>query len=209
MRHGAGVFALVLLPALAAAQDPAQGPPAGAPYTPPTGRDRVNWVVEGTASLPVLVFNLGDSAVSTYANWPKEWGRGLAGFSKRVADEEAYSAVSGTLEAGIGSLWGEDPRYRRSDQHGVWRRTRHTLVAVVAAPRSDGHLAPAWARFAAEPGAIEIENTWLPLSARTSSATAWRVGEDFMFRAVSNVWDEFWPDLRKRLPAPLKRIAPQ
>ena len=209
MRRGAGVFALVLLPAFAAAQVPVQGPAAGTPYTPPSGSDRVKWVVEGTVSLPVLVFNAGDSAVSTYANWPKEWGRGVAGFSKRFADEEAYSAVSGALEAGVGSLWGEDPRYRRSDQRGVWRRTRHTLLAAVVAPRSDGHLAPAWGRFAAEAGAIPIENTWLPPSARTASATAWRVGEDLMFRAVSNVWDEFWPDLRKRLPPALKTIAPR
>jgi len=203
------VLALALLPVLAAARDPVQGPPTGAIYTPPTGRDRVNWVIEGTFSLPIVVFNAGDSAVSTYANWPKEWGRGIAGFSKRLADEEAYSAVSGALEAGAGSLWGEDPRYRRSDQHGVWGRARHTLFATVVAPRRDGHLAPAWGRFAAEAGAIPIENTWLPPSARTASATAWRVGEDVMFRAVSNLWDEFWPDLRKRLPPALKRIAPQ
>jgi hypothetical protein len=164
----------------------------------------VNWVLQGTLSLPVVVFNAGDSAVSTYANWPREWGRGVAGFSKRLADEEAYSAVSGGLEAAVGSLWGEDPRYRRSDQHGALRRVRHTLFATVVASRRNGRRAPAWARFAAEGGAIPIQNTWLPPSARTSSATAWRVGEDFAFRAVSNVWDEFWPDLRKRLPSRLR-----
>jgi hypothetical protein len=28
---------------------------------------------------------------------------------------------------------------------------------------------------------------------------AWRVADDFIWRAVSNVWDEFSPDVRRRL----------
>jgi hypothetical protein len=202
-RLALGVLAL-LLPAVSTAQEVPQGSTVPPVYTPPTPQDRVNWVLEGTISLPVVIFNAGDSAVSTYKNWPKEWGRGVSGFSKRIADEEAYSAVSGGLEAGIGSIWGEDPRYRRAIHGGVFHRIGHTIVATFVAPRPDGHIAPAWGRFAAEGGAIEIENIWLPPSARTSSAMAWRVGEDFAFRAVSNVWDEFWPDLRKRLPARLR-----
>jgi hypothetical protein len=203
-RVAIGVLALQLLPAISTAQEVPQVSTAAPEYTSPTTQDRVNWVLEGTISLPVVVFNAGDSAVSTYKNWPKEWGRGAAGFSKRLADEEAYSAVSGALEAGIGSIWGEDPRYTRSNRAGVLRRIRHTVVYTFVAPRPDGHTAPAWGRFAAEAGAVEIENIWLPPSARTPSAIAWRVGEDFAFRVVSNVWDEFWPDLRKRLPAQLR-----
>lgn len=198
------VLAIALIPALAAGQDVSADPPAPAAYTPPTSRDRVNWVVQGALSLPVVVFNTGDALVSTAANWPKEWGRGGSGFSKRLADEEAYSAMSGALEAGAGTLWGEDPRYLRSDRPDAWGRVRHTLVATVLTARRDGHLAPAWAHFAAEAGAIPIQNAWLPPSARTPGAMAWRVGEDLMFRALSNMWDEFWPDVRKRLPAPLK-----
>lgn len=196
------VLAFAAVSSAAVAQEaPAPTISAPTPYSPPTGADRVHWVVDGVISLPSVVFNAGDSGVSTYANWPREWGRGAAGFSKRMADDEAYAAVAGTLEAGIGCLWGEDPRYHRSTESGVWRRTRHTLFATLVAPRSDGHLAPAWGRFASDAAEIPIENTWLPPSARTSSAVAWRVAEDFIFRATSNLWDEFWPDVRKRLRA--------
>jgi hypothetical protein len=203
-RHGFAVVALVLLPLPAAAQEVPPAPTAPQLYTPPSASDRVNWVVEGTLSLPVIAVNAADSAWSTHVNWPREWGRGALGFSKRFADEEAFGTVSNSIEAGLGSFWGEDPRYRRAGEGSLWRRVHHAVMATVLAPRRDGHLAPAWARFAAEGGALQIENVWLPPSARTPNATAWRLGGDMAFRAMSNVWDEFWPDVRKRIPARMK-----
>ena len=203
-RHGFAVVAFLLLPVPAAAQEAPPAPPVPQAYTPPTASDRVNWVVEGTVSLPVIVVNAADSAWSTRVNWPHEWGPGARGFAKRFADEEAFGTVANSIEAGLGSLWGEDPRYRRAGEGSLWRRVHHAFMATVLAPHRDGHLAPAWARFAAEGGALRIENTWLPPSARTPNATAWRLGGDMAFRALSNVWDEFWPDVRKRIPARMK-----
>ena len=145
---------------------PADVAQRAAAYTPPTLRDRVNYAIEGTVSPADLAVNLVDAGWSTHVNWPQEWGRGKKGFSKRFADDEAYAAISGGIEAGVGTLWGEDPRYRRSDAHGAVRRLRHSLVATVLAPRRDGHLAPAWARYTAIAATIRIENTWLPPSMR-------------------------------------------
>jgi hypothetical protein len=204
LRVGPGVLALLLLPAFAAAQEAVPTIPVAPVYVPPTAADRVNWAVEGTVSLPVLGVTAIDSAWSTRVNWPAEWGRGAAGFGRRFADEAAYGAICNTIEAGVGSLWNEDPRYRRVGDRSMWRRVHHALMATVLAPRRDGHLAPALARFGAIGATIEIENTWLPPSARTPSSTAWRVADDLIWRAVSNVFDEFWPDVRKRLPAPIR-----
>jgi hypothetical protein len=203
-RVGSGVLALALLPALASAQETVPTIPTAALYIPATRADRVNWVVQGTLSLPVLGVTAVDSAWSTRANWPEEWGRGAGGFGRRFADEAAYGAICNAIEASAGSLWNEDPRYRRVEERSTWRRVHHALMATVLAPRRDGHLAPAWARFGAIGAAIQIENTWLPPSARTPRSTAWRVADDLIWRAVSNVWDEFWPDVRRRLAAPVR-----
>jgi hypothetical protein len=203
-RLGSGVLALVLLPAFAAAQGIVPTIPLAPLYVPPTPADRVNWAIQGTLSVPVLGVTAIDSAWSTRANWPEEWGRTASGFGKRFADDAAYGAISNAIEAGAGSLWGEDPRYRRVPERSTWRRVHHALMATVLAPHRDGTLAPAWARFGAIGAAIQIENTWLPPSARTPQATTWRVADDLMWRAVSNVWDEFWPDVRRRLPAPAR-----
>ena len=169
-------------------------------YTPPTASDRVNWVIQGAVSLPVIAVNAVDAAWSTRVNWPEEWGRSPAAFGKRFADEEGFGAVANTVEASLGAAWGEDPRYRRlGESRSAWRRLHHAVMATVLAPDRNGHPAPAWARLVAEGAGIRIEDTWLPPSARTPGARAWRVGGDAAFRALSNVWDEFWPDVRTRL----------
>jgi hypothetical protein len=209
-RIGLGIVALSLLAVPAGAQETLVPPIAAAPlYVPPTPADRLNWVIDGTASIPAIGVTAIDSAWSTRWNWPEEWGRGVKGFGRRFADETASGAISDAIEAGVGTLWGEDPRYQRAPPGTTWRRVRHALLATVVAPRRDGHLAPAWGRFGAIAGATQIQNTWLPRSARTPSSTAWRVADDFIWRGASNVWDEFWPDVRKRLSPALRRVAPQ
>ena len=195
-----------MLPTLAAAQQTVPNPPAPAPSPSPskqlTARQRVSWVIDGSTSLPALGVNAAGAALSTYGNWPEEWGRGLKGFGRRFADAEAYDGIADAIEAGVGAFWDEDPRYQRLGRQSTWRRVRYAVTATFLTPRRDGRLAPAWARFTAIAATSRIENTWLPPSVKTPGATAWRVGGDLLGRALSNVWDEFWPDLRQRLPWP-------
>jgi hypothetical protein len=42
-----------------------------------------------------------------------------------------------------------------------------------------------------------IENAWLPPSATTWQSTAVRSANGFLSRAAGNLWEEFWPDLRR------------
>lgn len=74
------------------------------------------------------------------------------------------------------------------------------MKTVVLAPRRDGHLAPAWGRFAGAVGSNVVQNTWLPSRLTTPKETALRIASSLLGRLASNVWLEFWPDLRRRLP---------
>ena len=107
-------------------------------------------------------------------------------------------AISNTIEGGLGALWGEDPRYILSGRHGVWPRARCALKTVFLGQRSNGHLAPAWARHAGNVFNNVIENAWLPPSAITRGQTTLRSANGFLGRAAGNLWKEFWPDVRKR-----------
>src|SRR5216683_2399450 len=70
-----------------------------------------------------------------------------SGAAKRYAEREADVAISNTIEAGVGALWGEDPRYIPSGRKGIWPRARYAITTAFVAQRPDGHLAPAWARL--------------------------------------------------------------
>src|SRR4051812_21316676 len=84
------------------------------PYTPITAGQRLRWIVNGTLGAPNLAAGVVLAAVSTASNSPKEYGSHWAGFGKRYGMRLSTGATSQMLEASIGSMWGEDPRYFRT-----------------------------------------------------------------------------------------------
>jgi len=80
-------------------------------------------------------------------------------------------ATGNLIEAGLGSLWGEDPRYFPSPTGGVWPRVKYVIRTRFLAPHTDGRMHPAYARFAEDVGNNFLSNTWRADSeAKTSSA---------------------------------------
>jgi hypothetical protein len=172
---------------------------------PITAGQRVYWVVDGTVGLRSLLA-VGPYSAAWFTAWntPEEWGRTWSGFGKRYLQREADVAISSSMEAGLGAIWGEDPRFVPSRRHGIWPRARFAMKTAFLAPRRDGHLAPAWGRYASNVFNNVIENTWLPPSVTTPGQTAYRSAAGMGGRVVGNLWDEFWPDawkyLRRHLP---------
>ena len=185
---------------------PAEQPPAAtAPlsadaYVPITGKERINWIVVGTVG-PNSLFIIGPLAAGWDTAWnsPEEWGRGWSGFGKRYAQREADVAISSTIEAGLGALWGEDPRYIPSARKGFWPRVRYALKTSVLAQGRDGRLHPAWGRYVGNTLNNVIENAWLPPSQTTVGQTAFRSAGGIVTRMGGNLWDEFWPSVAEHL----------
>ena len=105
----------VLGSAAADAQPVGPNPPASAvAYSPITGSERVEWIVEGTVGPRSLGVGVLASAWQTAWNTPDEWGQSWSGAGRRYAAREADVAISSTMEAGLGAIWGEEPRYIRA-----------------------------------------------------------------------------------------------
>jgi len=169
-------------------------------YVPITTGERVHWIVDGTIG-PQSLFIVGplSAAWQTAWNTPEEWGRSWSGVGKRYAQREADVAISNTIEAGLGALWGEDPRYIPSARKGIWPRARYALKTSVLAQGRDGRLRPAWGRYVGNTLNNIIENAWLPPSQTTAAQTAFRSGMGIVTRMGGNLWDEFWPDVVRLL----------
>jgi hypothetical protein len=168
-------------------------------YGPITPSGRLEWIVDGTVGARSLGVGVIAAAWQTGLNSPDEWDRSWSGLGKRYAEREADVAISNSIEAGLGAWWGEEPRYIRSGRGRIAPRMRYALRTVLLAQRRDGHLAPAWGRYAGNVFNNVIENAWLPPSATTWQATAVRSANGFLSRAAGNLWEEFWPDLRRRV----------
>ena len=203
---------LLATAARAAAQEPpgdalapqiTQAPPSlplsADAYVPITGLERVHWIVDGTVGPRSLGVGVLGGIWQTGFNTPQEWGRTPSGFGKRYLEREADVAISNTIEAGLGALWGEEPRYIPSGRRGVRPRVQYALRTAFLAQRRDGRLAPAWGRYAGNVFNNLIENRWLPPSATTPWETSLRSAEGMVTRMLGNLWEEFWPDVRRRI----------
>jgi len=212
----AGLIALVMWwPAIAGAQaldENVSAPNVFAPvaqqpaeltaltYTPITSRERIDWIVDGTIGAKSLGVGVFATMWQTGADTPHEWERWTwSGVTKRYLQREADVAISNSLEAGVGAIWGEEPRYIRSGRKGLWPRTRYAMKTVFLAQRPDGHLAPAWGRVVGNTVNNLIENTWLPPSVTTPGQTIFRSSTGFLGRLAGNLFEEFWPDVVKRM----------
>lgn len=194
------------LPRPASAQPPAPTAPAGQPrevtaisYVPIDRSQRLSWIVGGTVG-PRSLLVVGPLATvwQTAFNQPSEWQRTWSGTGRRYLHREADVAISNTIEAGLGALWGEEPRYIPSGRRGIGARARYAIKTAFVVQRPDGHLAPAWGRLAGNTVNNLIENAWLPPSATTPGQTLLRSALGFVSRLGGNAWEEFWPDVRRR-----------
>ena len=147
----------------AGAAVPAPATPDGLPYVPPTPGDRVDWFTESSLGPPNWAAGAFVCGFWTAFNQPEEYGGTAAGFAERLAVRQSGVLISSGMEAGLGSLWGEDPRYFRHGRgKGFWPRVGWAMKTSFVAYDRSGHLRPAYARYAAAFGNNFITNAWRP-----------------------------------------------
>jgi len=166
---------------------------------PITAKERIDWVVRGTIGPEGLAGELLGAGWGTLFNSPKIYGTHWEGFGDRFGMGVAGNAVSNTMEAGLGAIWGEDPRYTRDAGAPFMSRVGHAAKMTFLAENRDGSVNPAYARFIAIPGTNFLSNTWRAPGDDTTDRAAIRTGLGFLGRFGNNTFDEFWPDFKQKL----------
>jgi hypothetical protein len=171
-----------------------------APLAAVTSWQRLKWFDEKTFG----VWNLGGSlpvaAWETLADKPRAAGPHWEGFGERYGVSLSTSAVSNAMEAGLGAIWGEDPRYRRDGEAASFKsRLGHVVKWTVVAPGRNGDLRPAYARFIAFSGSSFVSNAWREPGDTDAGHSLERIGFAVLGRMGSNAFDEFWPDAKRMI----------
>jgi hypothetical protein len=181
-------------------------PPSGTAGTsssddlgPITAKQRVDWVVKGTIGPESLAGELFGAGWDTLFDHPAYYGPHWGGFADRFGVGLSGLAVSNSMEAGFGAIWGEDPRYRRDAGAPFSHRLGHTVKMTFMAENRDGQIVPAYARFIAIPGSNFISNAWrVPGDDNVNQALV-RTGLGFLGHWGNNTFDEFWPDFKRKI----------
>lgn len=166
---------------------------------PLTPLERFKWATNASVGPANIAGGAVTSAYSTWTNKPPEYGPHWDGWAKRQGLRLTGSLTSNFMEAGVGALWGEDPRYRRAGQGSIKKRAFYAIKTAFISYDRQGQPMPAYARYASVIGSNYLANTWRPDSQRTQADTWERIGYGFVGRISSNAFAEFWPDIRRLL----------
>jgi hypothetical protein len=165
---------------------------------PITSKQRADWFALQTVGPESIAGGSISAGWGTLFNRPREYGTHWEGFGERYGMRLTGVATSNAMEASIGTLWGEDPRYKRSLSESFGGRVGHVVKMTFVAENRRGHLIPAYARYAAISGSNFISNAWRADSEATVGSASVRVLLGFLGRMSSNAFQEFWPDVREK-----------
>lgn len=125
---------------------------------------------------------------------PKQWGRGPAGFSKRVGSAFGTHVVKNSIEYGVAGVRHEDLHYHKSTDPRFSRRLRHALVSTVVTHKTNnGKRTAATGKISGSMGAGLISRTWQPAAMHTVGSGVSTGAILLGGEAAANVAREFIP----------------
>lgn len=167
---------------------------------PITAKQRIAWVLDSTLGPASLTAGLFSAGWGTLFNHPRTYGPHWEGFGDRYGMRLSGLALSNTMEAGLGAVWGEDPRYpREGDEAPFLNRLGHAAKMTFLARYRDGSVRPAYARFVAISGSNFISNAWRAPGDDNAGNAAVRIGLGYFGTFGGNTFQEFWPDVKHKL----------
>jgi hypothetical protein len=163
-----------------------------------SGHERLKWFIHSTAGPESLAGGVFSAGWGTLFNTPHEYGTHWDGFGKRFGMRLTGLSVSNATEAGLGAVWGEDPRYVPTEGQPFWNRVGHVVKMTFMAQYRDGRDRPAYARYIAISGNNFLSNTWRAQSEANLAHAGMRIGLGFLGRMCGNAFEEFWPSVTRR-----------
>jgi hypothetical protein len=170
-----------------------------APYTPITPRQRLRWYLEYSFGASHLAGGVFPAAFGTAFDRPVEYGSHWGGFGERYGMRMTGIVPQNAMEAGLGLMLGEDPRYFSARGLPFKARLANVIRLTFETRRVDGSYGPAFARYAAISGTNVLSNSWRARSEVNTQDALLRTAGGFAGRMASNAFEEFWPSVKDRL----------
>lgn len=133
-------------------------------------------------------------------NSDPELGHGIAGYGRYYWRTFA-DGVSGAFftEAIVPAITHEDPRYYTMGQGGFFRRTGYAISRAFVTKTDSGGTSFNWSEVAGNALEAGLSNAYYPPQGRGLSQTARSWGTQMESAVLNHVFQEFWPDIRKKV----------
>lgn len=174
-------------------------PASAAEYRPITPDERLQWFTRATVGPKSLAGGLFSAGFGTATNSPHEYGTHWTGFGQRYGMRLTGVSTGNGIEASLGAVWGEDPRYFHTVNQPLRDRVKNIFDLTFRAYRADGNRHPAFARYIAIFGNNFASNSWRPQSEADWQHALVRSGEGFGARFLSDTFNEFVPEVWRKV----------
>src|ERR1700730_3815210 len=133
-------------------------------------------------------------------NSDPELGHGAAGYG-RYYWRTFVDGVSGTFftEAIVPAITHEDPRYYTMGKGGFFRRTGYAISRTFVTKTDSGGNSFNWSELVGNGLEAGLSNAYYPPEERGLSQTARNFGTQMESAVLNHVFQEFWPDIRKKV----------
>lgn len=166
---------------------------------PPTWEDRRQVFFKKLTGPQAVFETVPGTLFDTARGFPRQWGRGPAGISKRLGSQYAQFFIGEGIEMGVSALHHEDPRYFRAPGSPFKKRLGHALASAVIVRDDHGQNTIALARIADVYGSWAIATTWCPPDQRNAAKILGNGTLGLGIKAGGNVFREFWPDVKRKV----------
>lgn len=161
--------------------------------------NRVQWFAHATIGPGSTMGGLISGGYGVLTHQPEEYGPNIKGFGQRFGMRLTGVATGNAINASLGAIWGEDPRYARHGGPEFGGRVKRIIGHTFVTRYSDGETRFAWARLAGNVGNNSLSNLWRVRSQVGADETAKRISFGFLGQMAGNAFAEFWPDVRKKI----------
>jgi hypothetical protein len=123
----------------------------------------------------------------------------MEGYGKRCGSSFAQKAVKNSIHSGLMEMLHEDPRYFTSNRSGIWKRTEYAIGQTFISHKDTGGTRLAYSRWISGFTASYVAHQWYPHTYHSTGDYLVGGGISFGLDVAKNVWNEFWPDVRRIL----------
>ena len=174
-------------------------PPLKGPYEPMTSRELLRWFTADTIDPSILVGDAMEAALGTAPNRPNGYGPHWGGFGRRYGIGLSGDATGSAIQGVASLILREDPRYFRIPDQPFKARIRNVLWLSVAARNGKDSFKPSYARYTAVLGGSFLSNSWRVNGEANAHDALLRSAEDYGGVLAANAFEEFWPDVKRRV----------
>ena len=138
------------------------------------------------------------AGIDQWRDLPHQWGSGEESYAVRTASFFGRSFLRQNIAFGVRAFDHEDPRYFPLAHGSHWTRVKYAIVRTFLVQNDLGGIMPAYSLVASAYMTPFFADKWRP--DHFDDTHPLRVGSGSIGIAVgSNVFREFWPDIRKKL----------